>query len=108
MITPELSNIVIFSMLTALSSVILSLIKNVIGLVFFNIDTITNPIYSAALSTILNKEGICSGKSLMPRQGIPNDGWHYLPKYYVLVHKSSKSGGWRDAPSTTYQIVSPK
>ena len=105
MITPELTNIVIFSLLTALSAVILSLVKNVIGLIFFNIDIVANPIYSAALSTILNKDGICSGKSLMPRQGVPNDGWHFLPKYRVLVHKTSTCGGWRDAPKTTYKVV---
>ena len=106
MITPELSNIVIFSMLTALSAVILSLVKNVLGLCFFNVDTVAHPIYAAALSAILNKDGICSGKPLMPRQGVPNDGWHFLPKYCVLVHKTSTGGGWRDAPTTTYQIVS--
>ena len=108
MITPELSNIVIFSMLTALSAVILSLVKNVLGLCFFNVDTVANPIYAAALSAILNKDGICSGKTLMPRQGVPNDGWHFLPKYRVLVHKTSTCGGWRDAPKMTYKVVSFK
>jgi hypothetical protein len=108
MITPELTNIVIFSLLTALSAVILGLVKNVLGLFFFNIDTVANPIYSAALSTILNKYGVCSGKALMPRQGVPTDGWHFLPKYRVLVYKTSTGGGWRDAPKTTYTVVSFK
>ena len=101
--TEGLTSIVIFSLLTTVARVVLSLAKNLLGLLFLKVDTIGEQTYVAALDTIVSECGVCSGTSLRARQSTPGEGWHCLPKYFSIVHKKKESG-WRRS-TNVYTVV---
>lgn len=98
-------DLVVFSLLSSLAVSILSFIQHSIGLLLFNTDITNDYAYSSALGNIISEEGWCSGKHIQPRLDTPCDGWHILPKYRVIIHKSSSSYGRQSLPCNSYKII---
>ena len=106
----NLIDLVLFSLLSGLAAGVLAFIKQSIGLLLFNVDVTDDDAYSAALGSIIAKHGWCSGKRIQPRLEMPCDGWHWLPKYRVLVNKTSasNSNGHQSWRSNAYTIIGLK
>ena len=106
----NLVDLVIFSLLSGLAAGVLSFARHIVGLLLFNVDVTDDQAYSTALGSIISKHGWCSGKRIQPRIETPCDGWHWLPKYRVLVNKTSQSNshGFQSFESSAYKIIGLK
>ena len=100
----NLVDLLYFSLFSSITAGLLTLIQQVISFLLFNTDFTDDYAYSYALGSIISKHGWCSGKHIQPRLDIPSDGWHFLPKYCVIIHKLTSSSYHRDS-STNYSYT---
>jgi len=103
-------DLVIFSLLTGISTSIIHIFVCSLKLLMFNIYIYNDDIYNNALSKLILRHGWCSGKHIQPRIEVPCDGWHFLWKYCVLIHKSSneESYGRHTTTSNVFKVISFK
>ena len=103
----NLSELILFSLFSSLAAGVLAFIQNFIGLLLLNTDITDDYAYSCALGSIISKYGWCSGKHIQPRVDTPCNGWHLLPKYGVLIYKTSSSNsyGRHSYSSASYTII---
>lgn len=106
----NLTELVVFSLLSGLATGILTFIKQFIGILLLNTDVTNDEAYNAAIGKIIIEHGWCSGRCIQPRHESPSNGWHLLPKYGVLVYKtgvttSNGSHSWTDY---TFTIIGLK
>lgn len=106
----NLTDLVLFSLLSGLAACVLSFVRHSVGLLLFNIDVTDDDAYSSVLGSIISKHGWCSGKCIQPQIETPCNGWHWLPKYRVLVYKTTKTNthGFQSFESSAYTIVGLK